>query len=388
MKGPPGSGKSAIARELGRRLGWPVIDKDDVRDLLPDEIGGVSYEAMLAIARRQLLLGMSVIADSPLGYERGYAAALRIAKEASAVVAVVECVCSDEAEWRRRIESRSSMGLASHHATDWRRVRDFFARTAAEPFVVDVPHLTVDTASADLATTTDVVLDLIRRITHPVDPYAHLKDNAWREVAELDTRLERGEIDEAGWHAEIASLIVPAYLAAQTPWEGSGKSGSAADWEYARGHIAHALERDGSFLDIGCANGYLLECLPRWTTHQLNRYGLDIAPELVDVARSRLPELADRLWAGNALDWKPPHRITYVRVGLECVPRHRRRELVARLLGWCDRLIIGVFNEEAHARPTEELLGSWGYAIAGRSERANRRKPGMEYRVLWIDGED
>jgi hypothetical protein len=36
-------------------------------------------------------------------------------------------------------------------------------------------------------------------------------------------------------------------------------------------------------------------------------------------------------------------------------------------------------------RPTEELLRSWGHAIAGRSERANRKKPGIEYRVLWID---
>jgi len=218
------------------------------------------------------------------------------------------------------------------------------------------------------------------------DPYVALKDNAWRETAELDARLERGEIDEAGWHAAMANMIVPAYLAAPTPWEGSGKSGSAEDWEYARSHIAEAIDRDGSFLDIGCANGYLLECLPRWTSHALDRYGLDIAPELVELARSRLPELADRLWVGNALHWEPPHRFTYVRTGLEYVPRHRRRELVERLLEWCERLIIGVFNEEAHARPTEELLGSWGHVVVGRSERANRRKPGVDYRVLWIDG--
>ncbi len=217
------------------------------------------------------------------------------------------------------------------------------------------------------------------------DPYASLKDLGSREIAEIDTQLERGEIDEAGWHAEMARLIVPAYLAAETPWEGSGKSGTAEDWEYARSHIGHAIERDGSFLDIGCANGYLLECLPRWTPHQLDRWGLDIVPELVDLARRRLPELADRLWVGNALDWEPPHRFMYIRTGLEYVPRHRRRELVERLLGWCERLIIGVFNEEAHARPTEELLRSWGHSVAGRSERANRRKPGMDYRVLWID---
>lgn len=58
------------------------------------------------------------------------------------------------------------------------------------------------------------------------DPFAPMKDLAWREIAEIDARLERGEIDEAGWHAEIARLIVPAYLAAETPWEGSGKHGN------------------------------------------------------------------------------------------------------------------------------------------------------------------
>lgn len=212
-----------------------------------------------------------------------------------------------------------------------------------------------------------------------------MKDNAWRETAEIDARLERGEIDEAGWHREMARLIVPAYLAAETPWEGSGKQGTAQDWEYARSHVAHAVDRDGSFLDIGCANGYLLECLSRWTPNQLDRYGLDIAPELVDLAGRRLPELVDRLWVGNALHWEPPHRFTYVRTGLEYVPLHRRRELVERLLGWCERLIIGVFNEEAHARPTEELLRSCGFTIGGRSERAHRSKLGMEYRVLWIE---
>lgn len=217
------------------------------------------------------------------------------------------------------------------------------------------------------------------------DPYAPLKDLGWRETAEIDARLERGEIDEAGWHAEIAQLIVPAYLSAETAWGASGKSGGTEEWEYARSHIAHAVDRDGSFLDIGCANGYLLECLPRWTSHRLDRFGLDIAPELVDLARRRLPDLAEHLFVGNALHWTPPHRFTYIRTGLEYVPRHRRRDLLAHLLAFCERLIIGVFNEETSARPTEDLLRSWGHAISGRSERTNRKKPAVDYRVLWID---
>ncbi len=220
------------------------------------------------------------------------------------------------------------------------------------------------------------------------DPYAHLKDNAWREIAEIDERLERGEIDEAEWHAAMARLVVPHYLSADTPWGGSGKSGTHEDWEYSRSLIAHAIDHDGSFLDVGCANGYLLESLPDWTPHRLDLYGLDIAPELVDLARRRLPGLANHIEAGNVLEWQPGRRFDFARANLDAVPSKRRRQLVGHLLGFSDRLIIGVFNEQVEERPTEELLRAWGYRIAGRSERSNRHKPAVDYRVLWIDSEE
>ncbi|MDP8904354.1 MAG: class I SAM-dependent methyltransferase [Chloroflexota bacterium] len=217
------------------------------------------------------------------------------------------------------------------------------------------------------------------------DRYARLKERGWREIAEIDAALERGEIDEQQWHAQIGRLVVPAYLAATTPWGGSGKSGTAADWEYSRSHIAHAIDRDGSFLDVGCANGYLVECLVGWTRHRIEVFGLDIASELVALARSRLPEWNDRFFVANAVDWESPQPFTYIRTGLEYVPAARRRELFERLLHHCERLIIGVFNEQVDERPTERLVRSWGYSIAGRSERANRRKPAVDYRVFWVD---
>ncbi|MDQ3688979.1 MAG: NUDIX domain-containing protein [Chloroflexota bacterium] len=144
MKGPPGSGKSTIAKELGRRLGWPVIDKDAVRDLLPDQLGGISYEAMLALAERQLAIGLNVVADSPLGYGRAYSNARAVAVRTGARMVVIECNCSDAAEWRRRIEQRLDTGLAAHHATDWSKVEAFHERIATDPYVVDVPTLKVD----------------------------------------------------------------------------------------------------------------------------------------------------------------------------------------------------------------------------------------------------
>ncbi len=220
-----------------------------------------------------------------------------------------------------------------------------------------------------------------------VDPYAHLKDNAWRELAEIDGRLERGEIDEAGWHEQVAALVIPAYLAATTPWEQSGKSGTRADWEYSRSLIADAIDRDGTFLDVGCANGFLMESIVRWTPFHVEPFGLEIAPELADLARRRLPSWAERIAVGNAAHWRPPRRFTYVRTNLDYAPRPRRRELVAHLGSFCGRLIVGVFNEHESERTIEDELSSWGIGIDGRSARPNRRKPGMEYRVLWIDAQ-
>lgn len=216
------------------------------------------------------------------------------------------------------------------------------------------------------------------------DDLAPLKDRAWREIADIDERLDRGEIDEAAWHRAMADLIVPAYLAAETPWGGSGKIGTAGDWEYTRSLIADAIDRNGAFLDVGCANGFLLESLPAWTPHRLELYGLDISAALVSVARSRIPGLADHLFVGNALDWSPRRHFDFARTGLEYVPARRRRELVDHLLDVADRVIVGVFTEELASRPTEGLLRSWGHEIAGRSERPHRDAR-LAYRCVWVD---
>ena len=216
------------------------------------------------------------------------------------------------------------------------------------------------------------------------DPYAHLKERAWREVAAIDEALERGEIDEAGWHQAMADLVVPAYLAADTPWGGSGKSGHAELWTWSRSLIADAIDRDGSFLDVGCANGYLMECLPRWTSFDVEPYGLDISEELSALAKRRLPRWANRIWTGNALTWEPPTRFTYLRTGLEYVPLPRQEDLLRHLSDFCERLVIGVFNEQIHEHATEELVRSWGFPITGRSERPHR-EPSMAYRCFWID---
>jgi hypothetical protein len=133
-----------------------------------------------------------------------------------------------------------------------------------------------------------------------------------------------------------------------------------------------ALDRDGTFLDCGCANGYLMECVP----------------EFVELARRRLPQWADRIWVGNAASWLPPLRFDAVRIGLEYVPEHRRAELVAHLLRKVvaagGRLIVGPFTEEVEQRTTEDDLAGWGHVIAGRSELPHR-DPRVVRRLVWVD---
>lgn len=228
-------------------------------------------------------------------------------------------------------------------------------------------------------------------------PIELAKNRGWPLLERLNAALEAGEIDEAGWYRQVAAVIVPAYLAGDNPRAQSGNSAEDdAEWEHKRGLLADAVDHDGSFLDVGCASGYLMETLVGWCRtrgHTVEPYGLDIAPELADLACRRLPRWADRIFVGNAMDWAPPRRFDYVRTGLEYVPPRRQRDLVARLLREVvapgGRLIIGVYSEERDDRRTgpseEERVAGWGFRSAGRSERPHLRDPRICYRAFWID---
>src|SRR5215831_1073115 len=109
LKGPAGCGKSTLGRALSEYLGWPLIDKDDVKDILDGhtpEAGPLAYDILFNITRRQLLQGLNVICDSPLVSNRSYQRARNFAAETSASLAIVECRCSDEWIWSQRIDSR------------------------------------------------------------------------------------------------------------------------------------------------------------------------------------------------------------------------------------------------------------------------------------------
>lgn len=110
VTGPPGTGKSTLARELGVRLGTPVLRSDAVRARLfgtghrraPAEFGGPGYDAestgrtyraLLDEARGLLGAGRSVVLDATFSDPRWQQAATAAARDRAADLVVLACAC-------------------------------------------------------------------------------------------------------------------------------------------------------------------------------------------------------------------------------------------------------------------------------------------------------
>jgi hypothetical protein len=97
-------------------------------------------------------------------------------------------------------------------------------------------------------------------------------------------------LDEQDFYADNRRTLTPAYLRGTRPQEGSGFGGDMGEWRQARWHITEAITGDGTFLDVGCANGLLMESVAAWCAERglaVEPYGVDISPELAELARRR-----------------------------------------------------------------------------------------------------
>jgi trans-aconitate methyltransferase len=184
-------------------------------------------------------------------------------------------------------------------------------------------------------------------------------------------------VADDGWAAYVRDLLEAKYLAGDNARAQSGFGGDAAYWDIARGVIAEAIDRPGAFLDVGCANGHLMECMVEWCAArgvEIEPYGLDIIPSMVDLARSRLPQWRDRIVCGDARTWEPPRRFDFVRTELLYAPDNEQELLVAHLLDTVvapgGRLIVCAYGSrtlpDQRAADLTERLESWGHTVAGR----------------------
>ena len=173
------------------------------------------------------------------------------------------------------------------------------------------------------------------------------------------------------------SRLERAYLAEDDPIRQSGFSGGPTRWKAERSPLLQAIEADGEFIDIGCANGYLLECLVAWGNEagiRLVPYGLDQGAALIDLAKERFPNLASHFYVGNSWDWAPPKQFTYAYTLYDCVPEEYLAEHVWRLLDRVvaprGRLILGAYGSRSDSIPPFEIahfLESREFDVSGKA---------------------
>jgi Methyltransferase domain/Phosphotransferase enzyme family len=209
----------------------------------------------------------------------------------------------------------------------------------------------------------------------------------------LGAQLAAARSDEATWYAATEEVIGDAYLASNDPRAQSGKSGDETDWRWSRELVFDALTlRRGAYhvLDVGCANGYLMQSLARWGGERglvVEPYGLEISWRLAALARRRVPEWADRIWVGNVVDWAPPRRFDLVHTGLDYVPPARRRACVERLsrdfLKPGGRLVLRAERVRAGVSDLRQQLEELEIEVGGVIERIHPTT-GQLRRSVWI----
>lgn len=166
-----------------------------------------------------------------------------------------------------------------------------------------------------------------------------------------------------------------AYLSSNDPYRQSGWGSTPQRWRLGREVILEAVERSGTFLDIGCANGLLLDCLMQWAKKRdlhLVPHGIDISPRLVELARARLPAHAENLAVANSLFWQPQTRYDYVHTLLEYVPEHLHQPYFQHLLNGSvadgGRLIVSSYSsrtKKSLATDVPTYLKCLGYQVIG-----------------------
>jgi SAM-dependent methyltransferase len=206
-------------------------------------------------------------------------------------------------------------------------------------------------------------------------------DGDWArvEIAAAHADFESGRIDEDTLYARVEEPLTDTYLSHAEPWRQSGKSGDDMDWRWSR-ELTLDLAKDGdAILDVGCANGYLMESLHVWGSERgirIEPYGVDISWRLASLARRRLPQWADNVYTGNVMNWTPPRRFDIVHTALDYMPAARRAEHVNRVLN--EFLVPGGYLVMRAARmpvtpdPGEELEAA-GFRPDGRIEARHPR---------------
>jgi len=131
--GLPGAGKSTLSAAIAEQLPALSLRVDAIEAAMwkygipPEQSGIASYSVMHSIAIPNLRRGQAVIADAVSGVDPARAGWVSTAQEAEVSLRVIEVVCPDVDEHRRRVEQRPN-DLPGFTLPTWEQVQ----RTAEE----------------------------------------------------------------------------------------------------------------------------------------------------------------------------------------------------------------------------------------------------------------
>jgi predicted kinase len=164
LAGLPGSGKSAVAADLGRALGCALLSADPVEAAMwragisrSEPTGLAAYVVVEALAAEQLALGHDVIVDAVNAVEPAREQWRDLAGRLAAELRFIEVCCSDPAVHRSRLEGRQR-GIAGFYEPTWADVEQRSREFA--PWTDD--HLTLDSV-ADRHANLRIALDYLGR---------------------------------------------------------------------------------------------------------------------------------------------------------------------------------------------------------------------------------
>jgi predicted kinase len=150
FSGLPGTGKSTLAERVARTLGCPAFAGDWLMGGLKPahaalgQLDRSDYVAawvglLRTLVTRQLMLGQSAVVDDIVSRNSEFVLWSETADQFSARLFLVECICSDEAIHRSRIEGRIR-GIPGWHEVGW----DHVERMRAESSPLTADRLIVD----------------------------------------------------------------------------------------------------------------------------------------------------------------------------------------------------------------------------------------------------